>query len=121
MRKIYGEPALEVATRTGAQLYYQDQAVTIEDARSWLARDPGGVSCEGDPPCDADGARAPAARLPLCGWCQMPVAPGDEDPAFFLLPFHRACHGRWEAAVRLQERIDRSLAELQRRPRVPPC
>lgn len=50
MRKLYGEAALADAVAAQKQLYYLDQAVSLEEAQAFLARDPGGVSCEGTSP-----------------------------------------------------------------------
>lgn len=52
MRKLFGEAAIAEAAARQKQLYYLDQAVSLEDAQTHLALDPGGVSCEGTSPID---------------------------------------------------------------------
>lgn len=65
MHKLYGEAAVAEAVAAQKQVYYLDQAVSLEEAQAFLARDPGGISCEGTSPIDDNSPFARESALLL--------------------------------------------------------
>lgn len=74
MRKLLGEAAVAHARATGAQLYCDDEAVSLEEAQRVLRFNPGSVSCDGGggytcPHCERTSYHPRDLAERYCGAC----------------------------------------------------